>query len=91
MISARDNLAPEVLWLRSEGICLNDAMALQDGNQLYTGSAALERILRLETMGSLKYLAPLLKPGFPGDQVYAALKIGRAMTLRLLRRKKISY
>lgn len=91
LISAREEDAPEVRWLREQGVKLNDAMALHDGTMLYVGSAALERILRLETMGRAKLLAPLLKPGFPGDLVYALLKLGRAISLRLLGRKPISY
>jgi len=91
LISARDQEAPEVRWLREQGVKLNDAMALNDGGTLYTGSAALERILRLETMGRMNAIAPLLRPGFPGDLVYFFLKLGRGISLRILGRKPLGY
>lgn len=91
LISARDTTAPEVAWLRAQGVRLNDAMALHDGETLFTGSAAVERLLRLETAGRLRWLAPLLRPGVPGDQVYALLKLGRAAGLFLLGRRGMDY
>ncbi|MBZ0123295.1 MAG: hypothetical protein K8F31_05360, partial [Roseovarius sp.] len=72
-------------------IRLNDAMALHDNDALYVGAAAMERILRLETMGRARWLAPLLRPGIPGDQVYALLRLGRAASLRLFGRRKLDY
>lgn len=91
LISARDADAPEVAWLRTQGVRLNDAMALNDGERLFTGAAAVERILRLETVGRLRWFAPLLRPGVPGDQVYALLKLGRAAGLFLLGRRGMDY
>lgn len=91
LISAREAGAPEVAWLREQGIKLNDEMALYDGETLYLGVAAMERILRLETMGRARWLVPLLRPGIPGDQVYALLRLGRAASLCILGRRTLDY
>jgi len=91
LISAREAAAPEVAWLRAQGIVLDEAMALHDGARLHIGSAAMERILRLETMGRLRWLAPLLRPGVPGDQIYALFKVGRAISLFVLGRRRMNY
>jgi len=91
LISAREANAPEVVWLRAQGVVLDQAMALHDGAWLHIGSAAMERILRLETMGRLRWLAPLLRPGVPGDQIYALLRMGRAISLFMLGRQPMNY
>lgn len=91
LVSAREAVAPEVAWLREQGIKLNDEMALYAGETLYIGVAAMERILRLETMGRARWLAPLLRPGIPGDQVYAMLRLGRIASLRILGRGTLDY
>ena len=91
ILNARDG-GPEVDLARARGLDLDEGMVLHYQGQLYHGDACMQVLATFSESGGV--LRPLLAWVFRSPQrarwLYPWLRAGRNITLKLLRKPKIS-
>ncbi|MEJ6394841.1 DCC1-like thiol-disulfide oxidoreductase family protein [Gymnodinialimonas sp. 2305UL16-5] len=89
-----DARAPHPILNRisAEGLDLDDGMVVQISGQLYHGDAAMTALAAMTTRNGMfnRIVRLLFSRPYVARVLYPPLKLGRAITLRLLGRSKIN-
>jgi predicted DCC family thiol-disulfide oxidoreductase YuxK len=90
LVNARDG-GPETQRLRSKGYDLNEGMILIQGDKIHYGEDCINRLALLSTpSGAFNRInSAIFSSPLASKILYPVLKMGRRLTLILLRRKRL--